>query len=594
VKERIAVVDRELCNPNVSGYACLKACPVNRSGDECIYISKEDGKIFIDENLCIGCGICVKKCPKNAITVVNLPKELKEEPVHRYGRNMFSLYRLPVPKHHAVVGLVGANGMGKSTVLNILSGNLKPNAGLFDKEIVWEEIIKRFRGSELQGYLEKLASQGISCAYKPQQVDAIPKVWKGKVKELLESICSDSERIEEIATELGIKGIMENEVANLSGGELQLLAIGATILKDAEFYFFDEPSSYLDVTERLKAAKLIRKLSKKAKVMVVEHDLAIADYLADYVHILYGKSGVFGIVSKPYAVRNGINIYLEGYIPEENIRFREEPIVFSKRAKTSEKVKFFASFPWFEKRFSSFCLTTEPGNLYKGEIIGILGPNGTGKTTFIKMIAGEVKPDKGEALTDIKLSYKPQRLLLSEGEEEMMVREYITEKSGGLPKSTEEKRLLRFLGIERLLDRRMRNLSGGELQSVFILCSLIKEHEMLLMDEPSAFLDVEQRLRVAKLLRNHAESREIPMFVVDHDLQFIDAISDRIIVFEGERGIRGYAHAPCFLEDGMNAFLKAMDVTFRRDPVTGRPRANKPGSQKDVEQKQKGKYYYAE
>ena len=144
------------------------------------------------------------------------------------------------------------------------------------------------------------------------------------------------------------------------------------------------------------------------------------------------------------------------------------------------------------------------------------------------MIAGEVKPDKGEALTDIKLSYKPQRLLLSEEEEEMMVREYIIEKSGGLPKSTEEKRLLRFLGIERLLDRRMRNLSGGELQSVFILCSLIKEHEMLLMDEPSAFLDVEQRLRVAKLLRNHAESREIPMFVVDHDLQFIDAISDRI------------------------------------------------------------------
>ena len=143
------------------------------------------------------------------------------------------------------------------------------------------------------------------------------------------------------------------------------------------------------------------------------------------------------------------------------------------------------------------------------------------------------------------------------------------------------------------MERQLRNLSGGELQSCFIAAALIREHELLLLDEPSAFLDVEQRLRVARLIREHAEGREIPCFVVDHDLQFIDVISDRVMLFSGERGVKGHADPPCPLTEGMNSFLKALGVTFRRDPQTGRPRANKPGSQKDQEQRESGNFYYA-
>ena len=98
IAKRIAVIDRELCNPKVTNYACQKACPVNRAGKDCITISPEDSKPLIDELLCIGCGMCVKKCQRFAITVVNLPEELKETPIHRYGKNMFSLFRLPIPK----------------------------------------------------------------------------------------------------------------------------------------------------------------------------------------------------------------------------------------------------------------------------------------------------------------------------------------------------------------------------------------------------------------------------------------------------------------------------------------------------------------
>lgn len=583
------MIDRDSCSPPACGfYLCQKVCPINRSGQDCITVSELDKKPLISEELCIGCGICVKKCPKNAIDVVNLPKELEEMPIHRYGQNMFVLYRLPVPKKNSVVGLIGPNGVGKSTVLNILSGTLKPNTGLIGKkQPEWNEIIERFKGTELQDYLESLAGKKIRAAHKPQQVDFIPKMWKGKASELLKKIGNP----ESVVKNLKIHGMLEKEIKDLSGGELQLLAIAATMLKDADFYFFDEPSSYLDAYERLLVAKEIRRLSEKAVVMVVEHDLAVADYLADYTHILYGKPGVFGVVSKPYGVRVGINTYLEGYIQEENVRFRPEPIVFSRVAKTSEKIKVFLEFSGFEKNFPGFTLKTEQGVLHRGEIIGILGPNSTGKTTFIKMLAGLLKPEKGQPLEGKKLAYKPQRLVLESDEQNKTVEEFIRNKVGKI--STEDRTLLRNLGVEKLFLRTMSSLSGGELQSAFISACLLQDVEILLLDEPSAFLDVEQRLLVARLLRQKAEKSDIPCFVVDHDLQFLDAVSDRVMVFEGVPGKSGHGLKPCPLEEGMNKLLKNLGVTYRRDPQTGRPRANKPGSQKDVEQKESGRYYYS-
>ncbi|MFQ5647888.1 MAG: ribosome biogenesis/translation initiation ATPase RLI, partial [Candidatus Aenigmatarchaeota archaeon] len=353
VQKRVAIIDRELCRPELTGYACMKACPVNRAGKDCI-VTAEDKKVLINEGLCIGCGICIKKCTQDAIKVVNLPEKLDEEPIHRYGKNLFILFRLPIPKANTIVGLVGQNGMGKTTLLNILSGTLRPNTGLLEEEASWDAVIDRFRGTELQGYLEALARNGIKAAYKPQHVDEIPKLWKGSVRARLEKLGS----LEDVAKKLGLEAMLDKDIAGLSGGELQLLAVAATILKPADFYFFDEPSSYLDVKERLLVAKEIRALARKARVMVVEHDLAVADYLADTTHILYGHPGVFGIVSNPYGVRVGINTYLDGYIREENVRFRTEPIVFEKRAKLSEKRGLFLEFPGLKKAFKGFSLET--------------------------------------------------------------------------------------------------------------------------------------------------------------------------------------------------------------------------------------------
>jgi len=584
-QKRVAVIDRELCNPKMCDwYLCQRVCPVNRMEKGCITTSELDRKPLIAEELCIGCGICCKKCPAFAIDVVNLPTQLDEPPVHRYGRNKFVLFRLPTPQKGSVVGLVGQNGTGKSTVMNILSGSLKPNSGEAESGS-WEIILERFKGTEMHNYLSLLAQKKLKAAYKPQHVDRIPELYKGKVSSHL--VAS-----KDVVERLGISHMLDKDIKSLSGGELQLFAIAATMAKEAEFFFFDEPSSYLDVFQRLKVAREIRSLAENKYVMVIEHDLAVADYLADTVHILFGKPGVFGIVSQPYTVRAGINTLLEGFIPEENVRFRDEPIRFAARAKDAAKHKRFMDFPALEKSFAGFSMGTAAGTLHWGEVIGILGPNATGKTTFIRMLAGEEKPDNGVDIPAMKLAYKPQRLTLENGEVEMLVRDYLSLKSGKESFSREEKHITFLLGLEKLQERQMGRLSGGELQSVFIAVALIKDANIVLLDEPSAFLDVEQRLRVAKLIRARAELMETPCFVVDHDLQFLDIISDRVIVFEGVPGRTGHALAPCALEEGMNKFLKDVGITFRRDKESGRARVNKPGSQKDMEQKHGGKYFY--
>ncbi len=518
---------------------------------------------------------------------MNLPSRLDESPIHRYGPNMFSLYRLPVPKKQAVVGLIGPNGTGKTTVLSILSGQFRPNCSL-GAAPSWEEIIHRFRGTELQEYLKRLARGGLTTAYKPQKVDAIPSMFRGKVSGFLQKISPSGWK--EMVERLHISGIVGRSLSDLSGGELQMVAVAATLLKDRDFYFFDEPSSYLDIFTRLVVANEIRRLAEGKIVMLVEHDMALLDYLTDYVHILYGEPGAFGIVSPPYGVRVGINAFLEGYIKEDNVRFRQEGVTFSRRARPFTRSSLFMQFPPLRKSFGPFSLETEGGSLYKGEVIGILGPNAIGKSTFIRMLAGEEKPDSGSpAVTG--LSYKPQRVVLSEDEAGMTVEGLIAERAGGL--GQESKGVISFLGLEKLLEHDASTLSGGELQSCFIAAALLKKSGIVLMDEPSAFLDVEQRLRVAKLIRQQAEERQKPFFVVDHDLLFVDAISDRLMLFSGRPSVSGRAAAPVQLEQGMNSFLKVLGITYRRDPHTGRPRINKPGSQKDAEQKAKGKYYYA-
>ncbi len=584
------MLDKDRCKNGIDcPFICGEVCPVNREGNECIVVG-EDDKPVISEGLCIGCGICPKKCPFEAITIVGLPTEREEEIVHRYGVNAFRLFRLPYLREGSVTGLIGQNAIGKTTIVKILSGDIVPNLGEIDG-MTKDEVVERMAGTQFHDYFSELYAGELKASWKPQYVDSLPKIFKGKVGKHLSKIDEKGE-LDALSEKLEIRHALDREMEELSGGELQRVAIAACMLKDADIYFFDEPSSYLDVRQRLRLAGIIGELAREKRILLVEHDLVALDYLADYVSMLFGVPGAYGILSLPKAAKHGINTYLEGYTRDENIRFRKDAIKFEVRPPHKGwKAETLMSFTGIKKSYNGFSLSVDSGEIKRGEIVGILGPNATGKTTFVEVLSGELKPDDGEISIPegVEVSYKPQYL---KPKAAMSVADALSDAGLDVTSQFFKSEIEKPLNLVPLYTRDMQELSGGELQRVAISLCLGREASVYLLDEPSAYLDIEERMRLAKTIRRLIEKLGAVGMVVDHDILFADYISDRIMVFHGEPGITGKAKRPMSMRDGMNFFLKGLGVTFRREPNTGRPRANKLDSRLDREQKAKGEFYY--
>jgi len=566
-------------------------------GKLCIEVGPTDKIAYISEQLCIGCGICEKKCPFDAITIINLPTNLDSAVTHRFSANSFKLHRLPTPRPGQVLGLVGSNGIGKSTALKILAGKLKPNLGRFDAPPDWQEILRYFRGSELQNYFTKILEDNLKAIIKPQYVDHIPRAIKGKqtVSEMLESKCERDNK-DEIVQALDLGKLLERQPSQLSGGELQRFAIAMSCVQKADVYMFDEPSSYLDVRQRLTAARTIRSLlSNDVYVICVEHDLSVLDYLSDFICCLYGVPSIYGVVTLPYSVREGINIFLDGNIPTENMRFRQEALTF-RIAETGDdfvsEVSRRFSYPAMSKTLGDFKLNVEAGQFTDSEIIVMLGENGTGKTTFIKLLSGKLTPDVGADQLSFGVSMKPQTIAPKfVGSVRMLLIKQIKAAFLNPQFNTD---VIKPMAIEPIMDAEVQTLSGGELQRVAIVLCLGKPAHVYLIDEPSAYLDSEQRIIASRVIKRFILHSKATAFVIEHDLIMATYLADRVVVYDGQPGIEATARTPQGLLTGMNTFLKSLDITFRRDPTNARPRANKHNSQLDAAQKASGSFFYLE
>lgn len=583
---RIAILNKDRCQPRRCSHECEKYCPRVRTGDETIVFG-EDGKAIISEELCVGCGICVNKCPFDAIMIIGLPEALTE-PTYRYGPNGFALYGLPTPQVGRVTGILGPNGIGKSTSVQILSGALVPNFGGDNRD--WDKVLEHYSGTAMYDYFKDVIDGKVKVSQKPQYVDMIPKAFKGKTRDLLEGT-DERGVLDELIERLDLRPIIDRNIGDLSGGELQRVAIAACAARDADFYFFDEISPYLDIYQRINSSKLIQELSAEKAVLVVEHDLAILDMLSDVVQVAYGVPGGYGVVTHPKGVRVAINQYLKGFLPEENVRIRPDAITFEVHPpRVGTDIASLVDYNAFSKKYGdTFSLETDAGSLKEGEVIGIVGPNGIGKSTFVQILAGEVEPDEGEMDIDISISYKPQYI---KGENSMQVQMFLRSITRRFDTSYYQAEVIKPLQLEPLFEKMLNDLSGGELQRVAIAACLSRDADLYILDEPSAHLDVEQRSLATKAIKRFAENNGKTALVVDHDIYMIDMLSERLIVFEGKPAVYGKAHPPSSMQDGMNKFLSDLNITFRRDEDTARPRVNKQGSRLDREQKAQGEYYY--
>nr|AIN44108.1 ATP-binding cassette sub-family E member 1-like protein [Laodelphax striatellus] len=593
---RIAIVNSDKCKPKRCRQECKKSCPVVRMGKLCIEVSPNDKLASISEELCIGCGICVKKCPFEAITIINLPSNLEKDTTHRYSQNSFKLHRLPIPRPGEVLGLVGTNGIGKSTALKILAGKQKPNLGQFANPPDWTVILNHFRGSELQNYFTKILEDDLKALIKPQYVDQIPKAVKGTVQQLLDKKNErDNQNI--ICDLLDLQKIRNRSIEDLSGGELQRFACAMVCIQDGDIFMFDEPSSYLDVKQRLKAAVTIRSLIRPDKfIIVVEHDLSVLDYLSDFICCLYGVPGAYGVVTMPFSVREGINIFLDGFVPTENLRFRDESLVFKvSESASEEEVKRMNhyEYPAMTKTMGDFHLEVRQGQFTDSEILVLLGENGTGKTTFIRLLAGRDRPDDGSAdVPVLNISYKPQKISPKyNGQVRSLLHDKIKDAYIHPQFVTD---VMKPMKLDDIIDQEVQNLSGGELQRVAMALCLGKPADVYLIDEPSAYLDSEQRLAAAKVIKRFILHAKKTGFVVEHDFIMATYLADRVIVFEGIASVSTTAHSPQSLLAGMNRFLELLGITFRRDPNNYRPRINKANSVKDTDQKRAGQYFFLE
>ena len=571
---RVAVIKETECEaPDNCNYICAEVCPRVRQGAKETVYARENGKAAITESLCISCGICVKRCPFDAIRIINLPDEMAKDITFQYGINTFRTFNIATPIENKVVGLIGRNGIGKTTNIKLISNELIPNFGDFKKEPSYEEVIKAFRGKDIQPYLTKLYSNNLRIAKKNQSF-----YQSGKVKDLVKT-----NRFNLVSED-----ILDRDAETLSGGESQIVEIAKTLDEKADVYIFDEPMNYLDINARINVATKIKEALENKTVVVVEHDLVMLDYLTEYIQVLYGSESNYGIASHIMPSRNGINTYLDGYLQTENVRFRDYSIKIKKTLPpvTNEQ---FISWPEFIVKLDNFSLDTKGGQLYRGDIIGIIGENGIGKSTFIKALAGVIETNIGKLDLGIKISYKPQFLKPFD----MIVKDALLNTNPQYESDMGILSAINKLGINKIMTKNVNTLSGGELQKLAIVTTLIKPADIYLIDEPSANLDIEDRLECMNIISSFISSRKKCAIIVDHDLAFLDSTCPKSILFSGKKGVKGMTDQIESTGKAINNFLKSIDVTIRRDKDSGRPRINQKGSRLDLEQKA-SKVYFAE
>lgn len=456
--------------------------------------------------------------------------------------------------------ICGPSGCGKSTLLRHIKPQLAPH-GMKSGEIL-------FKGENTEELDERKSASSIGFVFQsPDNQIVTDKVWH-ELAFGLESLGYDTRvirrRVAEMASFFGIQNWFHKNVSDLSGGQKQILNLASVMIMQPELLILDEPTSQLDPIAAADFLAVLKKINRElgTTIIISEHRLEEALPLSTFSAVMdegslicAGNASDIGDYLKKnnhsmfYAMPAALRIWgsLETSLPcpvsvKEGREFLREHILYNNIEPIKQKtvhchgkdIKISAKDIWFKYEKDQPDIVCGVNlNIYSGEIFSILGGNGSGKTTTLKLLSGIYKPYRGDISINGKVGFlpqDPQTLFVKKTLYEDILYTYVkAEKLNdeAVKKARDIIKLCRLTGLE---DRHPYDLSGGEQQRAAIAKLLMLEPEILLLDEPTKGLDIQVKTEFAHIL-NKLISVGICIVIVSHDIEFCAQYANRCALF---------------------------------------------------------------
>ncbi|KAH0886923.1 hypothetical protein HID58_063019 [Brassica napus] len=503
----------------------------------------------------------IEQMTREARQVTNVANDVPLDiPTHRYGPGSFDIHGLPNLYLGTVVGLLGGKSTGKTTCLKILAGQLKPNLGRFEDPPEWDEIIDHFDTEHIRTYLTRLQTNTLNVALKSQDLTVYRSSLTVRTS-LEESKGTGFDSMEELIEDLDMTSMLDTCVTDLSDAELQRFAIASTIVQMADVYLFDEPTIFLDARQKYQVARVILSVVKPDRyVCITDNDMSVLDLVCD--HILYtGEETTSG------------EVHLDHY--PLTLEELSEEIVTPPTYRYPETVV---------KGFGTFSLHVMGGDLRSSEITVVLGNMHTGKTLFLEWL--------NRISVGQDFSHKDQKMIKCENRHDTVATHlYRLIRFSSLDRVFQEL-VLKPLGIVKILDKRIKEVSQSTLQKIAIATCLGQEGaRVFLLDEPSIHLDARERVIAAQTIKRFIAYSRKAALVVEQDFMMATYLADRVIVVQGEPGVQSTVNSPVLMSNGVNQYLSDLNITCRTNRFTSLARMNKPRSVEDEEQKTGGHFF---
>lgn len=470
------------------------------------------------------------------------------------------------------VVVCGQSGSGKTTLLRMLKKEIAPHGE--------KQGAVYYKGEDVEKLDDKISAQKIGFVFqKPDQQIVTDKVWH-ELAFGLESLGYDSDyirlRVGEMANYFGITSLFRKKTTELSGGQKQLMNLASVMAMSPDVIILDEPTSQLDPITANDFITTLKKINDELglTVIIIEHRLQEVFPIADKVAVMedgkvicydtprnvceklsnhpmsqgfpsavriWQKSGSKG--DCPLTVKEGRNFI--------NLNFSKRKLPLRNTIPNTEDIITLKDVFFRYEKGGNDILSGTNLSIKKGEHFCILGGNGSGKTTTLKILAGLLKPYRGKVIIDNnKMTKKTtadfNRLgvaMLPQNPESVFLKSRVIDdytelcKIKGIEKSDYEDKInsvAEKLGIKDLLENHPYDLSGGEIQKCALGKVLISEPKILLLDEPTKGVDAYSKLSLSKILQE-IKSDGVTIITVTHDVEFASIVADRCgLFFDGE------------------------------------------------------------